>query len=97
MFGGSHNLFSYFLVDNRHASTHIYKDKVIQLARPNVVHCGGKRKVAIFASDHSENLHKKAKQEWSWELCHITTTSKKCLIDHIQGKKHIAETSMGTK
>lgn len=31
MFGGSHNLFSYFLVDNRHASTHIYKDKVIQL------------------------------------------------------------------
>ncbi|KAH1119040.1 hypothetical protein GYH30_047723, partial [Glycine max] len=53
-------------------------------------HCGEKRKAMTLAIDDNESLRKKAKKEWTCELCQISTTSEKGLNDHIQGKKHKA-------
>lgn len=65
-------------------------------ARPNVDHCGRKRKAIIFAIDDNESLPKKIKQEWSCKLCQITVTSEQGLNDHIQSKKHKATASTRT-
>ena len=53
-------------------------------------HCGEKRKAVTLPIDDNESLQKKAKKEWTCELCQISTTSEKGLNDHIQGKKHKA-------
>eukprot|EP00256_Glycine_max_P067623 XP_025982218.1 uncharacterized protein LOC102667350 [Glycine max] len=75
------------LFDNKEASNS--KDKVIILNKPDD-HCGEKRKAITLAIDDNESLRKKAKKEWTCELCQISTTSEKGLNDHIQGKKHKA-------
>ncbi|KAH1203005.1 hypothetical protein GmHk_17G049338 [Glycine max] len=69
--------------DNKEASNSKDKNK------PND-HCGEKRKAMTLAIDDNESLRKKAKKEWTCELCQISTTSEKGLNDHIQGKKHKA-------
>ncbi|KAL2961045.1 hypothetical protein AAZX31_17G070800 [Glycine max] len=73
--------------DNKEASNS--KDKVIILNKPDD-HCGEKRKAVTLPIDDNESLQKKAKKEWTCELCQISTTSEKGLNDHIQGKKHKA-------
>ncbi|KAL5184969.1 hypothetical protein HKD37_17G048569 [Glycine soja] len=71
------------LFDNKEASNSKDKNKPDD-------HCGEKRKAMTLAIDDNESLRKKAKKEWTCELCQISTTSEKGLNDHIQGKKHKA-------
>ncbi|TQD71460.1 hypothetical protein C1H46_043014 [Malus baccata] len=70
------------------------KDKLIILAKPDPNLSGVKRKTppTVSASELPPfGLKKKPKEEWSCALCHVSATSEKGLIHHINGKKHQAK------
>ncbi|KAM1260378.1 hypothetical protein ACFX2G_026404 [Malus domestica] len=70
------------------------KDKLIILAKPDPNLSGVKRKTppTVSASElPAFGLKKKPKEEWSCALCHVSATSEKGLIHHINGKKHQAK------
>ncbi|KAM0974226.1 hypothetical protein TB2_017091 [Malus domestica] len=70
------------------------KDKLILLAKPNPNLSGVRRKIppTVGASDLPPfGLKRKPKEEWSCALCHVSATSEKGLIHHINGKKHQAK------
>ncbi|XP_068343609.1 uncharacterized protein [Pyrus communis] len=70
------------------------KDKLIKLAKPDPNLSGVKRKTppTVSASELPPfGLKKKPKEEWSCALCHVSATSEKGLIHHINGKKHQAK------
>ncbi|KAL3840665.1 hypothetical protein ACJIZ3_025256 [Penstemon smallii] len=69
------------------------KEKIILLAKPDVNISGSKRKATPPGADASELssdaiLEKKAKEEWSCALCHVSANSEHGLNEHLQGKKH---------
>ncbi|GER39524.1 zinc finger protein [Striga asiatica] len=62
------------------------KPKIVLSAKPNETVHGSKRKAVIPpAGDVSK---KKAKEEWSCSLCHVSATSEQGLNMHLTGKKH---------
>ncbi|KAB2614354.1 hypothetical protein D8674_043028 [Pyrus ussuriensis x Pyrus communis] len=70
------------------------KDKLILLAKPDPNLSGVRRKTppTVGASELPPfGLKKKPKEEWSCALCHVSATSEKGLIHHINGKKHQAK------
>ncbi|KAH9704137.1 hypothetical protein KPL70_011342 [Citrus sinensis] len=69
------------------------KDKLIMLVKPYPNLCGSKQEAATLPAGSGELPLTSSKKptDWSCALCQFSTTSKRDLDEHLQGRKHEAK------